>query len=85
MSHEELEYTKKYLQQMRPGDMVKPLRLALIISPVILLSTWLLHNTRYDKQDLVQVSLSIILPPFSVAHDGFRSMRKSLETTNRNY
>ena len=68
MSHEELEHTIRHLQKTRMADAVKPLRLSLLISPVILLSTRLLHNTQYEKMDVVQVILKICHVPLSAAH-----------------
>ena len=56
MNPEELVHTTKRLQKLRIADAVKPFRLSLMISPVILLSTRLLQNTGYEKQDLVQVN-----------------------------
>lgn len=47
------------LAGMRLSDILKPLRLSLLILPVILFSTRALVSTRYDKEDVLQVPFSI--------------------------
>jgi len=67
MKREDVEQIKRQIQKIRAPDTVKPLRLAVMISPVILLSTRLLHNTVYDKQALVQVKIDYTIH-LSFAH-----------------
>jgi len=67
MNREDVEQIKRQIQKIRTHDAVKPLRLALMVSPIILLSTRLLHNTIYDKQALVQVKFDYIIH-LSVVH-----------------
>jgi hypothetical protein len=67
MKHEDVEQIKRQIQKIRAPDTVKPLRLAVMISPIILLSTRLLHNTVYDKQALIMVTFYYIIQ-LSFAH-----------------
>ena len=62
MNDQDVEQIKRQIvQKIRAPDTVRPLRLAVMISPIILLSTQLLHNTIYDKQALVQVKFGYII------------------------
>lgn len=58
MSNNEAIQTKGHMKGISLSDMAKALRLSLMISPTILFSTRLLYNTRYDKQDLLEVRVT---------------------------